>query len=91
MSCLAVNDLSVALRGRRVLQGVSFDVGAQELIGLVGANGAGKTTLMRACLGLIPHSGRSSLAVMTPRARGQAAAWGRAGMAGERRAHDAGA
>ncbi len=75
MSCLAVNDLSVALRGRRVLQGVSFDVGAQELIGLVGANGAGKTTLMRACLGLIPHSGRSSLAEMTPRARGQAAAW----------------
>lgn len=75
MSCLSVLDLSVTLRMRPVLSGISFDVGAGELIGLIGANGAGKTTLMRAALGLIPHTGRSSLAKLTPRMRGQMAAW----------------
>lgn len=75
MICLSVSDMAVSLRSRPVLSGVSFDVGAGELIGLIGANGAGKTTLMRAALGLIPHAGRSSLAELPPRARGRMAAW----------------
>ena len=40
------------LRGRPVLSGIDAQVGAGEVIGLIGANGAGKTTLMRAALGL---------------------------------------
>ncbi len=56
---LRVEDLSVSLGGRRVLDRVSFSVEAGEFCGLIGSNGAGKTTLLRAILGLIaPSHGR---------------------------------
>jgi branched-chain amino acid transport system ATP-binding protein len=48
---LAVRDLEVDIGGSRVLRGVSFDVGAGELVCLVGRNGAGKTTTLRAVMG----------------------------------------
>jgi ABC-type glutathione transport system ATPase component/ABC-type dipeptide/oligopeptide/nickel transport system permease subunit len=38
--------------GRRVLDGVSFTVGAGEAVGLVGGNGAGKSTVARLVAGL---------------------------------------
>ena len=75
MTLLSVEQLSVSLRDRDVLRGVSFDVGPGECIGLLGPNGAGKTTLMRAMLGLIPHEGRSSIAALPARERAQKAAW----------------
>src|SRR5690606_21083096 len=46
-----------------------------ELVGLVGPNGAGKTSLMRAALGLIPATGRSTVAELSPSRRAQLAAW----------------
>ena len=56
---LRVEDVSVSLGGRRVLDRVSFSVEGCEFCGLIGSNGAGKTTLLRAILGLIhPSSGR---------------------------------
>ena len=55
---LAVEGVSVAFPGRRVLDGVGFSLRAGEFCGLVGANGSGKTTLLRAILGFVrPDAG----------------------------------
>ena len=51
---LSVCDLHVAYGGIRAVKGVSFEVGAGELVSLIGANGAGKTTTLKAVTGLLP-------------------------------------
>ncbi|SMH43314.1 ABC transporter ATP-binding protein [Mesorhizobium australicum] len=50
---LSALELSVSLSGRKVLDGVSFDLEPGQVVGLLGPNGAGKSTLMRALAGLI--------------------------------------
>jgi simple sugar transport system ATP-binding protein len=48
--------------GRRVLDGVDFDVAPGEVHALLGENGAGKTTLMNVLVGLVrPDAGRLEL------------------------------
>ena len=53
-TALAVRDVVVELGRRRILDGVSFEVGRGEFTALCGPNGGGKTTLLRAALGLVP-------------------------------------
>jgi zinc/manganese transport system ATP-binding protein len=66
---LDVEGVSVALGGRRILDQVTFTLGAGEFTGLIGSNGAGKTTLLRIILGLqAPGAGRVLLSGR-PRAR----------------------
>jgi branched-chain amino acid transport system ATP-binding protein len=48
---LGVEGLGSGYSGVRVLQDVSFEVGAGEILAIVGRNGVGKTTLMKALMG----------------------------------------
>jgi zinc/manganese transport system ATP-binding protein len=58
MSAAALDHVSIALSGRRILSDVTFSIESSEFVGLLGPNGSGKTTLMRALLGLIkPETG----------------------------------
>ncbi|MGM0354931.1 ABC transporter ATP-binding protein [Streptomyces sp. ECR3] len=66
---LTARDLHVTFPGRRgadparAVDGVELDIGAGEIVALVGESGCGKTTLARALLGLVrPTSGRVTFA-----------------------------
>jgi branched-chain amino acid transport system ATP-binding protein len=56
---LSVRDLVVDIEGSKVLRGISFDVGARELVYLIGRNGAGKTTTFRTLMGFRRPAGGS--------------------------------
>ena len=56
---LATDKLAKEYRGRRVVNGVSVEVGAGEIVGLLGPNGAGKTTSFNMIVGVVrPDEGR---------------------------------
>jgi iron complex transport system ATP-binding protein len=80
MSILRAEDVSVRLGGATVVERISLELRAGELVALVGPNGAGKTTLVRALAGLIPATGRILLdgrpiAHTTPRERARRIAY----------------
>jgi len=59
---LSVTGLVKAFKKRRVVDGVSLDIGPGEIVGLLGPNGAGKTTTFYMIVGLVaPDEGSVSL------------------------------
>jgi lipopolysaccharide export system ATP-binding protein len=61
-SLLRAEDLVKSYGGRRVVDGVSFEVRPGEVVGLLGPNGAGKTTSFNMTVGLVvPDAGRVRL------------------------------
>ena len=54
---LKVEGLRVSIKGFPILRGVTLEVRAGGLVGLVGRNGAGKTSTMKGILGLVPVTG----------------------------------
>ena len=51
---LEVTDLTVDIDGRRVVDGVSFEVPDGARVGLIGESGSGKSLTALAILGLLP-------------------------------------
>jgi lipopolysaccharide export system ATP-binding protein len=55
---IAAENLEKQYKGRRVVNGVSFDISQGEIVGLLGPNGAGKTTTFYMITGLVkPNKG----------------------------------
>ena len=56
---LAIEGVSVAYDGTRVLSDITLDVARGELVALLGSSGCGKTTLLRSIAGfVVPQAGR---------------------------------
>jgi zinc/manganese transport system ATP-binding protein len=73
MSAVELQDVSLTMGARQVLDNVSLTLQDAEFIGVFGPNGAGKTTLMRAILGLV-RPNRGTIRVLgAPAARGNPA------------------
>ena len=60
---IQVEDLTKKFGNFYAVKSISFDVGAGEIFGFLGANGAGKTTAMKMLCGLwTPTSGKAMVA-----------------------------
>src|SRR3546814_5249133 len=54
---LQVRDLHAYYGKSHILHGVSFDVGAGEIVSLLGRNGVGRSTTIKAIMGDVPPQG----------------------------------
>jgi len=56
---LNVAQLSAGYGQSRVIHDVSFQLGAQEILAVMGRNGMGKTTLLKSLIGILPRAAGS--------------------------------
>lgn len=62
MSVILLDNVSVTLRNKPILQEISFEVGRSQCIGIVGPNGSGKSTAIKVMAGLLtPQTGQAAL------------------------------
>jgi branched-chain amino acid transport system ATP-binding protein len=54
---LTVDDVHVSYGKVEAVRNATLDVGANEIVTIIGANGAGKTTLLNAVMGILPLTG----------------------------------
>ncbi|WP_172254584.1 ABC transporter ATP-binding protein [Saccharibacillus deserti] len=67
MTVVRIEKLTKKYANRRGVDGLSFEVEAGQVLGLLGPNGSGKTTAMKAMTGLLqPDSGEIALLGMDP-------------------------
>ncbi|QDV19119.1 putative ABC transporter ATP-binding protein YxlF [Gimesia panareensis] len=57
---IRTENLCKQFQKKRVLAGLDFQVGAGEVVGMLGSNGSGKTTLLKCILGLLKVTSGSS-------------------------------
>ncbi len=56
---LRLGDIKVTIKSFIILRGISLDIPAGTLVGLVGRNGAGKRTTLKSVMGIVPVVGGS--------------------------------
>jgi ABC-2 type transport system ATP-binding protein len=65
-SAIVAEGLTKSFPGVRAVDGLSFDVNAGEIFGLVGPDGAGKTTTLRMLAGILPPDAGRATVVRDP-------------------------
>jgi branched-chain amino acid transport system ATP-binding protein len=78
---LSVTGLQAGYGDVQVLWDISLEIGAGELVCIIGSNGAGKTTLMRCLSGLITPTSGAIAVDGKPMTQGAPADFVRAGIA----------
>jgi ABC-2 type transport system ATP-binding protein len=66
-SVISAKGLTKRYGKRTAVDGISFDIPAGRIVGLIGPNGSGKTTTLKAALGLVPFEGELSVLGFDPR------------------------
>ncbi len=57
---LSADNLSIAVKGEKIIHSLSLDVGRGMITALIGESGAGKTMLLKAIMGILPGSAEIS-------------------------------